>query len=184
MPPSLDTQERERLVNREGYTISNNAYAYIHPRRTERRTWKSFIGPVLVVILALIGIALYFIEYWLHPEDRVRPKIYSNGLRDAAAPTILVSIDGFRYDYLSRTVTRNNETMPIAPNIQAIAKKGVMANGGMQPVVPTKTFPNHGMVHTICLSVAMRITYLSSQTINLSQFRLTYSILFRVFTVG
>jgi predicted AlkP superfamily pyrophosphatase or phosphodiesterase len=49
-----------------------------------------------------------------------------------APVTILISIDGFRPDYLDRDIT---------PNMSALAKSGV--RGRMQPSFPTKTFPNH-----------------------------------------
>ncbi len=48
------------------------------------------------------------------------------------AVTILVSIDGFRPDYLDRGVT---------PNLSSLAAKGV--SGPMRPAFPSKTFPNH-----------------------------------------
>lgn len=52
---------------------------------------------------------------------------------EARAPvTILVSIDGFRADYLARGVT---------PNLDAIAASGISA--AMHPSFPSKTFPNH-----------------------------------------
>ncbi|THD34738.1 MAG: alkaline phosphatase family protein [Sphingomonas sp.] len=51
----------------------------------------------------------------------------------APAPvTILVSIDGFRPDYLDRGVT---------PNLNALAAGGISA--AMRPSYPSKTFPNH-----------------------------------------
>lgn len=46
--------------------------------------------------------------------------------------TILVSIDGFRADYLTRGVT---------PNLNALAAGGISA--AMRPSFPSKTFPNH-----------------------------------------
>src|ERR1700733_12189945 len=46
---------------------------------------------------------------------------------------ILVSIDGFRADYLERGLT---------PNIAALAAAGVRAQS-MRPAFPTITFPNH-----------------------------------------
>ena len=46
--------------------------------------------------------------------------------------TILVSIDGFRADYLDRGVT---------PNLAALASAGISA--AMRPSYPSKTFPNH-----------------------------------------
>ncbi|MEP2988814.1 MAG: ectonucleotide pyrophosphatase/phosphodiesterase [Parasphingorhabdus sp.] len=46
--------------------------------------------------------------------------------------TILISIDGFRPDYLDRGIT---------PHLSILAKNG--AYGPMRPAFPTKTFPNH-----------------------------------------
>ena len=48
-------------------------------------------------------------------------------------PVILVSIDGFRAEYLSRGLT---------PNITALAASGVRATA-MRPSFPSVTFPNH-----------------------------------------
>lgn len=47
--------------------------------------------------------------------------------------TILISLDGFRYDYLDRGIT---------PTLSRIAKQGVRA-AYLQPVFPSSTFPNH-----------------------------------------
>ncbi len=49
------------------------------------------------------------------------------------APLVLVSLDGFRYDYRGRTPT---------PALDRIAREGVSA-GRLVPVFPTLTFPNH-----------------------------------------
>jgi len=48
--------------------------------------------------------------------------------------TILISIDGFRPDYL---------TPESAPTLSALAAAGVVAPGGMRPSFPSVTFPNH-----------------------------------------
>ncbi len=47
--------------------------------------------------------------------------------------TILISFDGFRWDYLNRNLT---------PTIDSLAKQGVRASS-LEPVYPSKTFPNH-----------------------------------------
>lgn len=53
--------------------------------------------------------------------------------KEAQRPvTVLVSIDGFRTDYIDRGIT---------PRLAALAKDG--ATGPMRPSFPTKTFPNH-----------------------------------------
>ncbi|QSR18624.1 ectonucleotide pyrophosphatase/phosphodiesterase [Novosphingobium sp. KA1] len=49
-----------------------------------------------------------------------------------APVTILVSIDGFRADYLDRGIT---------PHLDALAASGISA--AMRPSFPSKTFPNH-----------------------------------------
>jgi predicted AlkP superfamily pyrophosphatase or phosphodiesterase len=46
---------------------------------------------------------------------------------------VLISLDGFRADYLDR---------PVAPNLRALARDGVRAEW-MTPSFPTKTVPNH-----------------------------------------
>ena len=51
---------------------------------------------------------------------------------DRKPVTILISIDGFRTDYLDRGIT---------PNLSALAARG--ASAPMKPSFPTKTFPNH-----------------------------------------
>ena len=51
---------------------------------------------------------------------------------------ILVSLDGFRWDYPKYFET---------PNLDKMAKNGVKAKS-MQPSYPTKTFPNHYSIAT------------------------------------
>ena len=48
-------------------------------------------------------------------------------------PLLLISIDGYRHDYLDRG---------LSPTLAALAKDGVRADG-MQPSFPSLTFPNH-----------------------------------------
>ena len=54
------------------------------------------------------------------------------------ATVVLVSLDGFRWDYLDRGLT---------PNLSRLAREGVRAEA-MVPVFPTKTFPNHYAIVT------------------------------------
>ncbi|HEV7489530.1 MAG TPA: ectonucleotide pyrophosphatase/phosphodiesterase [Rhodanobacteraceae bacterium] len=51
----------------------------------------------------------------------------------APAPVILISIDGFRADYLDRSLT---------PTLLSLAADGVRADA-LKPAFPTLTFPNH-----------------------------------------
>lgn len=66
------------------------------------------------------------------------PPVTPGATVEAAAPvTVLVSIDGFRPDYLQLGIT---------PNLSALATGGV--TGPMRPSFPTKTFPNHWTIVT------------------------------------
>lgn len=63
----------------------------------------------------------------------IAPPAQAAAPAEVRAPvTILVSIDGFRPDYLDRGVT---------PNLNRLAAGGV--TGPMRPSFPSKTFPNH-----------------------------------------
>jgi len=52
----------------------------------------------------------------------------------SANPLLVISFDGFRWDYLQRTLT---------PNFDKLIKNGVQAKFGMKNAFVTKTFPNH-----------------------------------------
>jgi ectonucleotide pyrophosphatase/phosphodiesterase family member 5 len=58
----------------------------------------------------------------------------------AAGPpyVILISLDGFRWDYIERGIT---------PNLQRLTDNGVSASS-LMPVFPTKTFPTHYSIVT------------------------------------
>lgn len=58
--------------------------------------------------------------------------------KDSDSKLLLVSFDGFRYDYLSKTDT---------PNFDALVKSGVISDG-LIPVFPSKTFPNYYAIAT------------------------------------
>ena len=54
---------------------------------------------------------------------------------EARGPVLLLSLDGFRWDYLEQHPART-------PNLRALQRDGVSAQG-LIPVFPTNTFPNH-----------------------------------------
>lgn len=66
-------------------------------------------------------------------EDEVCPQGFGE-----SPPLILISLDGFRADYLSRGLN---------PSLERLAQCGVKAPF-MRPVFPTKTFPNHFTIVT------------------------------------
>ncbi|XP_013788430.1 venom phosphodiesterase 2-like [Limulus polyphemus] len=72
-----------------------------------------------------------------HKEKCISPK-YQCPQDFQEAPLLLISLDGFRPDYLKRNIT---------PNINHLAECGILAPY-MRPVFPTKTFPNHYSIVT------------------------------------
>jgi len=64
-----------------------------------------------------------------------RPLFAQSG---AGSPLILISLDGFRWDYLRKAP---------APALQRLVDRGVRADG-LIPSFPTKTFPNHYTIVT------------------------------------
>ena len=87
------------------------------------------IRSIFSLILAsfLLAVSPAFAATTPEHEDSASEKVER---RDPV--TILISIDGFRPDYLDRGIT---------PNLSALAAKGIY--GPMRPSFPSKTFPNH-----------------------------------------
>ena len=94
--------------------------------------------PLLPILLAaLLGACAYpFTPPALPPATQAAPA--AAVADDVRAPvTILISIDGFRADYLDRGVT---------PTLDRLRREGVFAP--MRPSFPSKTFPNHWTIVT------------------------------------
>ena len=76
-------------------------------------------------------------------EGLAAPIFTDHGPNSAAAQAepyvILVSLDGFRYDYPRKYA---------APNISALGARGASAPEGMIPAYPSVTFPNHYTIVT------------------------------------
>ncbi len=66
------------------------------------------------------------------------PILGQNTIKDLKPTVILISLDGFRYDYLDKYAP---------PTLNSLAKNGVRAKW-MVPSFPTKTFPNHYTIVT------------------------------------
>jgi predicted AlkP superfamily pyrophosphatase or phosphodiesterase len=66
------------------------------------------------------------------------PPAQTGKITAVTTPVILISLDGFRADYLDRGLT---------PNIAALAAAGVRATA-MRPAFPSVTFPNHYSIVT------------------------------------
>lgn len=93
---------------------------------------------LFVIFPAIAGIIYYFLNRIA--SSTVTPDTRST-VHDIVPPTILISIDGFRHEYLSRK--HNSTTEFLAPTLNFLATTGIYADGGMQPVMPSETMPNH-----------------------------------------
>ncbi|MCG2588504.1 alkaline phosphatase family protein [Rhodohalobacter sulfatireducens] len=80
--------------------------------------------------LLVLIIGLFFVS--------CRQQLAVSDDQEQTNPVMLVSFDGFRYDYLTKTDT---------PNFDQLISNGVKSES-LIPVFPTKTFPNHYAIVT------------------------------------
>src|SRR6476659_2220428 len=96
---------------------------------------------ILVLFLTIVTGARFALAQDLNPA---LPLIHiDNGHNSTAAQKahylVLISLDGFRWDYAKRDG---------ATHLMAIGKAGVWAPEGMLPNYPSLTFPNHFSIVT------------------------------------
>ena len=84
--------------------------------------------------LSILGALLLISTQWSFGADTLADK-YTPG---STAPVVMLSLDGFRHDYLQRGYS---------PNLQKLASTGLAASG-LIPAFPTSTFPNHYSIVT------------------------------------
>jgi predicted AlkP superfamily pyrophosphatase or phosphodiesterase len=80
----------------------------------------------------VLNLACLLLTLSLSAQAQARP------IRDLQPTVILISLDGFRYDYLD---------LYQPPNLNSLARSGVRARW-MTPSFPSKTFPNHYTIAT------------------------------------
>ncbi|KAI9246538.1 alkaline-phosphatase-like protein [Sporodiniella umbellata] len=95
------------------------------------------IGFSIGFVFFLFRLLLMYFGH-MHHTSRPAEKLYFNGSDYFSSTVLLISLSGFRPDYLSRDIT---------PNLNTIAKNGVKAER-MQPVFPLSLFPNHWTLTT------------------------------------
>jgi predicted AlkP superfamily pyrophosphatase or phosphodiesterase len=101
---------------------------------------KIWINIAFLLALRLFTDARAFAQMEAPPPSQAPGKVIEvanppNAAAQQAKPyVVLVSLDGFRYDYVTKYS---------APNISALAKRGASAPDGMIPTYPSTTFPNH-----------------------------------------
>jgi predicted AlkP superfamily pyrophosphatase or phosphodiesterase len=100
----------------------------------KRRRWRMWC---FIHLLIAVGFAILVLVAWklsLHRKGWVPTQpMRSNGTSLFAPTTILISLDGFRADFLKRGIT---------PRLSAFIEEGV-SPAYMLPSFPSVTFPNH-----------------------------------------
>lgn len=102
-------------------------------KKTEkRRKWKKW---VFIHTIIAVGFAFLVLLVWKLSADKKRSatQLVSNGTALFAPTTLIISLDGFRADFLQRGLT---------PRLNAFVKEGVSPKY-MLPSFPSVTFPNH-----------------------------------------
>lgn len=98
------------------------------------RSWRRWI---FIHALIAIGFTILVLISWKLSRNRKRATakqhLVSNGTTLFAPTTIILSLDGFRADFLNRGLT---------PRLGALVKEGVSPQY-MSPSFPSLTFPNH-----------------------------------------
>jgi predicted AlkP superfamily pyrophosphatase or phosphodiesterase len=72
------------------------------------------IALAIGLFFLIFKLAMIRFSYDPNHKDRTNDKIYNNGTEEFASTVVLISLDGFRPDYLERGVT---------PNINQFGKK-------------------------------------------------------------
>ncbi|KAG9573902.1 Phosphodiest-domain-containing protein, partial [Aureobasidium melanogenum] len=107
------------------------------PQTIERRSsrlWK-LTAIHIIIIIALFGLLLGAYMASRNHKTLARPQLntLTNGSSVFAPTTILISLDGFRADFLHRNIT---------PSLNSFVRAGVSPEY-MSPSFPSVTFPNH-----------------------------------------
>ncbi|KAI8329882.1 alkaline-phosphatase-like protein [Choanephora cucurbitarum] len=142
--------EQDQLLSKEDHSDSDQdldeqdeAWAIIMEEGGDSDTYEHRIGYLLLRYVCIgLAVGLFFIIFKIgmnklamhsSHHERAAEKLYYNGSDYFASTVILISLDGFRPDYLDRGIT---------PHLNTLASQGAMAKY-MHPSFPPSTFPNH-----------------------------------------
>ncbi|KAL6854239.1 Phosphodiest domain-containing protein [Trichoderma novae-zelandiae] len=107
--------------------------ALAHAKSQRGRSWRRWL---FIHSLIFIGFAILVLAAWKLSKGRrsgFKMHLASNGTALFAPTTIIISLDGFRADFLQRGLT---------PRLNAFVREGVSPKW-MHPSFPSVTFPNH-----------------------------------------
>ena len=108
---------------------------------TNQNILVKYAKPLLIItgLILVLFVGIILIAVIAYTTNRRHHDFPTNGLNNTV---IMISIDGFRADYLDRCISKS-----ICKNLQSIVSNGVRSQG-MKPVFVSKTFPNHYSIAT------------------------------------
>ncbi|KAJ7348200.1 hypothetical protein OS493_039579 [Desmophyllum pertusum] len=131
----LKDEERKYSVNMDYSSNEDKRYCGLSKRRLTL-----VVGAVLLILLIVIVLVVVVLLVHSNKSEDEKSLPGKSGCNEKRLPDpiILISMDGFRPDYLDRNMT---------PNINYLASNGVRAKF-LVPQFPTKTFPSHYSIAT------------------------------------
>ncbi|KAI8966409.1 Phosphodiest-domain-containing protein [Daldinia sp. FL1419] len=104
-------------------------------KAAKTRKWKKwlFIHATVIVGVAFLALVIWKVSINKKAVTSAAPQLVSNGTALFLPTTLIISLDGFRADFLTRDLT---------PRLNAFIKEGVSPLY-MTPSFPSVTFPNH-----------------------------------------
>lgn len=130
-----ESSERDDSDEMDRFRLNMMAEA----KAQRKRGWRRWM---FIHSLIAIGFAILVLVAWKLSKNRksahVKPALVSNGTALFAPTTLIISLDGFRADFLQRGLT---------PRLNAFVKEGVSPKW-MHPSFPSVTFPNHYTIAT------------------------------------
>ncbi|KAF4309774.1 Type I phosphodiesterase/nucleotide pyrophosphatase/phosphate transferase [Botryosphaeria dothidea] len=138
-----DTEEGGRLSSassRDSSEADEQRLRALLGNKKKRSSKPRFLRASIYLSIVLLFFVLLFAAYrasGLRPTKHYTTLLH-NGTSGFAPTTILISLDGFRADFLQRNIT---------PTMQAFVNEGV-SPPYMNPSFPSVTFPNHWTLAT------------------------------------
>ncbi|KAF1731150.1 putative pyrophosphatase/phosphodiesterase [Beauveria bassiana] len=127
-----DSSERDDSDEMDRRRLGLVAQEHVQRRRSWRR-WLLIHALIAIGFTILVLVAWKLTKAKKHGGAAVEDRFVSNGTALFGPTTLVVSLDGFRADFLSRGLT---------PNLNAFVKEGISPRY-MLPSFPSVTFPNH-----------------------------------------
>lgn len=132
-----DEIDRKRLLRMSGSEDSSGSsirqvfFPNKKAKSTKKRKWMKWLLIHATIIVGVTFISLVIWKFTQGKKSSPRPRMVTNGTATFLPTTLIISLDGFRADFLNRGLT---------PRLNAFIKEGVSPLY-MTPSFPSVTFP-------------------------------------------